>query len=127
MTDLIDSGPETALQDCGDSRNATPTHTAALAHLGHALSDTTRSAILLALRGGPQCPAHLAEELDVSRQKMSNHLSTLRGCGLVVAERSGRHAHYELAHDDVASALDTMLALALALDPECCDNEECTC
>nr|WP_304524071.1 metalloregulator ArsR/SmtB family transcription factor [Demequina flava] len=107
--------------------SATPTHTAALAHLGHALSDATRSAILLALRDGAQCPADLAEALDVSRQKMSNHLSTLRGCGLVVAERDGRHAHYRLAHDDVARALDAMLGLALALDPDCCDNKECTC
>ncbi|MDE0573304.1 metalloregulator ArsR/SmtB family transcription factor [Demequina sp. B12] len=107
--------------------SATPTHTAALAHLGHAMSDPTRSAILLALRDGAQCPADLAEVLEVSRQKMSNHLSTLRGCGLVTVDRTGRHAHYHLAHEDVGRALDAMLTLALSLDPDCCDNKECTC
>ncbi|MDN4479486.1 ArsR/SmtB family transcription factor [Demequina muriae] len=108
-------------------RTATPTHTAALAHLGHALSDATRSAILLSLRGGAKCPADLAAEQGVSRQSMSNHLTTLRSCGLVVAEKSGRHAHYSLAHTDVAAALDAMLGLALALDPDCCSGQECTC
>ncbi|WP_062076410.1 ArsR/SmtB family transcription factor [Demequina globuliformis] len=111
----------------GAGRVATAAHTAAMAHLGHALSDATRSAILLSLRDGAQCPADLAEGLGVSRQRMSNHLATLRGCGLVEAERTGRHAHYRLAHLDVAAALDAMLSLALALDPTCCDNQECTC
>ena len=106
---------------------ASPAHTRAVAHVGHALSDPTRAAIVLALRHGSHCPADLAAELGVSRQSMSNHLSTLRGCGLVVAERRGRHAHYSLADPALAAALGSMLALTYSLDPTCCDEPECTC
>jgi DNA-binding transcriptional ArsR family regulator len=38
----------------------------------------------------PAYPAELAEVLDVSRAKTSNHLACLRGCGLVTATREGR-------------------------------------
>ena len=106
---------------------AHPDHTRAVAHVGHALSDPTRAAILLALRHGSHCPADLASELNVSRQSMSNHLTCLRGCGLVRSQRRGRHAHYSLADGSIAAALDALLALTFTLDPTCCDGEECTC
>nr|WP_234988073.1 metalloregulator ArsR/SmtB family transcription factor [Demequina sp. NBRC 110056] len=106
---------------------AHPEHTRAVAHVGHALSDPTRAAILLALRHGSHCPADLAAELDVSRQSMSNHLTCLRGCGLVRAEKRGRHAHYSLADASIATPLDALLAVTFTLDPTCCDGEECTC
>ena len=68
-----------------------------LARFGHALSDPTRARLLLALREAPGYPAELAELLGVSRQNLSNHLSCLRGCGLVVAVPEGRRTRYELA------------------------------
>jgi DNA-binding transcriptional ArsR family regulator len=58
----------------------------ALARFGHALSDATRSRILMALSEAPSYPADLADALGVTRQSMSNHLACLRGCGLVVAD-----------------------------------------
>lgn len=61
---------------------ASVTHTAALARLGHALADPTRTRVLLALREAPAYPSDLAEALGVSRQVMSNQLACLRGCGL---------------------------------------------
>src|SRR5690554_251802 len=106
---------------------ANPTHTAALAQLGHALSDPTRAAILLALRHGSHCPADLAAELDVSRQSMSNHLTCLRDCGLVTAQRRGRHAHYQLSQPQLAQALEAMLAVTLIMDPDCCEGPGCSC
>lgn len=106
---------------------ANPSHTAALARLGHAISDPTRAAILLALRHGSHCPADLAAELEVSRQSISNHLTCLRECGLVVAERRGRHAHYRLSQPELAQALTAMLAITLIVDPHCCDDEGCQC
>jgi len=61
------------------------TTTDAVARFGHALSDPTRTRVLLELREAPAYPADLAERLGVSRQIISNHLACLRGCGLVVA------------------------------------------
>jgi DNA-binding transcriptional ArsR family regulator len=89
-----------------------------LARFGHALSDPTRSRLLLALREGPAYPSELADQLGVSRTNLSNHLACLRGCGLVVVVPEGRRSRYELADQRLAHALGDLLELALAVDPE---------
>lgn len=92
----------------------------ALARFGHALSDPTRTGVLLLLRNGPAYPADLSEALGVSRQALSNHLACLRGCGLVVARPEGRRSRYELTDQRIGHAIGDLVALALVVDPECC-------
>ncbi|MFD6443599.1 ArsR/SmtB family transcription factor [Promicromonospora sp. NPDC060204] len=106
--------------------SVTLTHTAALARLGHALSDETRTRILLALREAPAYPSDLADALGVSRQVMSNQLACLRGCGLVESVKDGRRSWYRLADTRLAPALGDLLGLVLAVDPGCC-GPDCTC
>jgi ArsR family transcriptional regulator, cadmium/lead-responsive transcriptional repressor len=106
---------------------ATLTHTAALARLGHALSDRTRAGILLALRKAPAYPSDLADGLEVSRQVMSNQLACLRGCGLVEAVPDGRRTWYRLSDAHLAPALDELLRVVLIVNPDCCGGEGCTC
>lgn len=91
-----------------------------LARFGHALSDPTRTRILLALCESPGYPAELAELLGVSRQSLSNHLGCLRGCGLVVAAPEGRRSRYELADPRLHHALTDLLGVVLAVSPEYC-------
>lgn len=109
----------------------TLTHTDALARFGHALSDLTRTRILLALRQAPQYPANLADQIGVSRQTLSNHLACLRGCGLVVAVPEGRRTRYELTDARIGHALGDLMSLVLAVDPSCqCvgpDGTPCGC
>ena len=100
------------------------THAEVLARFGHALSDPTRSRILLALREGPAYPAELADALGVSRTKLSNHLACLRGCGLVVALPEGRRTRYELAEPKLAHALADLLGVVLTVDPQACASAE---
>ena len=103
-------------------------HAEVLARFGHALSDPTRTRLLLALREGPGYPSELADLLDVSRQKLSNHLACLRGCGLVVAVPEGRRSRYELADSRLAHALGDLLGVVLAVDPAACptaEDEDC--
>jgi DNA-binding transcriptional ArsR family regulator len=96
------------------------THGEVLARFGHALSDPTRSQILLALRQAPAYPADLADAIGVSRQALSNHLACLRGCGLVVAVPEGRRVRYELADSHLAHALTDLLDVVLAVDADAC-------
>jgi DNA-binding transcriptional ArsR family regulator len=99
-----------------------------LARFGHALSDPTRSRLLLALRDGPAYPADLADLLGVTRQNLSNHLSCLRGCGLVVAVPEGRRSRYELADAHLGHALGDLLDVVLTVDPAACpdaNTEDC--
>lgn len=102
----------------------TATHTEALSRFGHALSDPTRTAVLLALRDAPAYPSDLAERVGVSRQKLSNHLACLRGCGLVVAAPEGRRTRYELSDPVLAHALTELLGVVLAVDPGHCANAD---
>ncbi|MDG4834213.1 metalloregulator ArsR/SmtB family transcription factor [Solwaraspora sp. WMMD1047] len=109
-------------------RVATLTNGQVLARFGHALSDATRTKLLLALRDGPGYPAELADMLGVSRQNLSNHLACLRGCGLVVAVPEGRRTRYELADARIAHALGDLLGLVLAVDPAACpDSDDQSC
>ncbi|MGV9711945.1 ArsR/SmtB family transcription factor [Gordonia sp. NPDC003424] len=96
----------------------------ALTRFGYALSDSTRTRVLLRLRGGGGYPSELAEAIGVSRQTLSNHLACLRGCGLVVAVPEGRRTRYELADRRIGHALDDLLGLVLAVDPACCPDSE---
>jgi DNA-binding transcriptional ArsR family regulator len=93
----------------------------ALARLGRALADPSRRRLLLALVDEPGYPAELARGLGLSRSNVSNHLSCLRGCGLVVAHYEGRQVRYALADPHLASALVELLevVLAVAPSPEC--------
>ncbi|MGC4963406.1 ArsR/SmtB family transcription factor [Gordonia sp. DT101] len=99
-------------------------HGEALTRFGYALSDATRTQVLLRLRTGPSYPADLADSIGVSRQTLSNHLACLRGCGLVVAVPEGRRSRYELAHPRIRNALDDLIGLVLAVDPACCPDTQ---
>ena len=104
--------------------------------LGRAMADPTRSRILLFLLDEPGYPAKLARELELTRTNVSNHLSCLRGCGIVVAEPEGRQTRYEIADPHIAEALTALVDVTLAVDesvpcvdphcsvPGCCASEE---
>lgn len=95
----------------------------ALTRFGYALSDSTRSQVLLQLVDGPRYSSELADLVGVSRQSMSNHLACLRGCGLVVAIPDGRKARYELADSRIAHAITDLIDVVLAIDPACHELE----
>lgn len=101
----------------------------ALARFGRALADPIRCRILLALRVAPTHPADLAETLQISRTRLSNHLACLRDCGLVVAVPVGRRVRYELADARLGHALDDLRSAVLAVetDKHCAEAEEKGC
>ncbi|MEY2478234.1 MAG: ArsR family transcriptional regulator, cadmium/lead-responsive transcriptional repressor [Actinomycetota bacterium] len=87
-----------------------------LERVGTALADPTRRRILLILVEGPAYPADLATALGVGRTNVSNHLTCLRGCGLVRATREGRQVRYELTSPRLVHALTDLAGLALDVD-----------
>lgn len=72
------------------------------------------------LLGGPAYPAQLADDLGLTRANVSNHLSCLRGCGLVVAVPEGRRVRYELADPRLGHALRELMTVVLSIDPQAC-------
>ncbi|WP_251858595.1 helix-turn-helix transcriptional regulator [Herbiconiux sp. L3-i23] len=101
--------------------------------LGRAMADSTRSRILMTLLDGPIYPAALARQLGLSPSNVSNHLTCLRDCGIVVAEPEGRRTRYEVADPRLTAALTALLETTLAvdhgaecLDPTCTVTDCCT-
>ena len=94
--------------------------------LGRAMADPNRSRILLSLLDRPGYPGALADELDLTRPNVSNHLTCLRGCGLIVAIPEGRKTRYELADAHLAQALSGLMTVVLAVDEGApCLNDSC--
>jgi DNA-binding transcriptional ArsR family regulator len=87
-----------------------------LARIGRALADPTRCRILVALLDQVRYPAQLADHLGLTRSNVSNHLSCLRGCGLVVATYEGRQVRYDIADAHLARALRELAHVVLAVD-----------
>lgn len=94
-----------------------------LTRFGRALADPIRCRILLALRESPAYPSDLAEAIGISRTRLSNHLTCLRDCGLVVAVPDGRRTRYELADARLGHALDDLRQAVVAVehDKTCVD------
>ncbi|KQP96177.1 MULTISPECIES: Cd(II)/Pb(II)-sensing metalloregulatory transcriptional regulator CmtR [unclassified Rathayibacter] len=94
--------------------------------LGRAMADPTRSRILLSLIEQPGHPGELAEALGLTRSNVSNHLTCLRGCGIVAAIPEGRSTRYEIADPHLSKALMVMLDVVLAVeDGAGCTDENC--
>ncbi|WP_110853510.1 Cd(II)/Pb(II)-sensing metalloregulatory transcriptional regulator CmtR [Georgenia satyanarayanai] len=91
---------------------------AVMNRLGRAMADPTRSRILLTLLEGPGYPAVLARDLELTRSNVSNHLTCLRDCGIVVAEPEGRHTRYEIADPHLTRALTALVDITLAVDED---------
>lgn len=104
----------------------------ALGRVGKALADPTRRRLLLRLVQGPAFPSDLADGLSLTRANVSNHLTCLRGCGLVSTTPVGRRVRYELADPRLAGALAQLASLVLVVtDPatpgEACGPEDYAC
>jgi ArsR family transcriptional regulator, cadmium/lead-responsive transcriptional repressor len=84
-----------------------------LTRVGTALADPTRRRVLVHLIDGPGYPAEMAEEFGTTRANLSNHLTCLRGCGLVTATAEGRRVRYDLADARLAEGLSILAALDL--------------
>ncbi|MGB3376278.1 MAG: winged helix-turn-helix domain-containing protein [Microbacterium sp.] len=61
------------------------------------MADRTRSRSLVSLLERPSYPAVLSRSLKLSRSNVSNHHTSLRDYGIVVAEPEGRQIRYEIA------------------------------
>ena len=88
----------------------------ALHRLGRALADRCNS--LVALLDGPAYPGELASTLGLTRSNMSNHLTCLRGCGLVSATAEGRQIRYDIADPNLTHAIRNLLEVVVETNCE---------
>ncbi len=62
----------------------------------HAISDPTRRGLLDLIARGSQPVKVLAQEFDMTRPAISQHLRVLVEAGLIVEKKVGREHHYQL-------------------------------
>jgi ArsR family transcriptional regulator, cadmium/lead-responsive transcriptional repressor len=92
---------------------ANPTVYTLQAKLFRGFSDPSRLAILEALRTKPLTVGEIVETTGLTQSNVSNHLSCLRDCGLVIAQPQGRYVFYALSDPRVEELLrlaDELLA-----------------
>ncbi|MGC2399789.1 MAG: helix-turn-helix transcriptional regulator [Acidobacteriaceae bacterium] len=87
----------------------------ALARAAKLLAEPARAAVLVRLMNGRAVPAgELALVAHVSPQTASEHLARLAEAGFVTVRRQGRHRYYELANEEVAYAVESLMVLSSA-------------
>lgn len=68
-------------------------------------ADPTRLSILESLRDGGKAVGVISDMTGQSQSNVSNHLSCLKECGLVVAKRDGKTIRYSIASQMVLGLL----------------------
>jgi len=79
-------------------------HNQSLDRVFHALSDTTRRAIVERLVSGPATVSELSAPFAMTLSAIGQHIQLLEGCGLVHSAKVGRTRQVELAPDALARA-----------------------
>jgi ArsR family transcriptional regulator, cadmium/lead-responsive transcriptional repressor len=68
-------------------------------------ADPSRLSILDSLSFGPLSVSEIVSATGLSQSNVSNHLSCLRDCGLVVFEQQGRFVRYKISDERVRQLL----------------------
>ena len=76
------------------------------AQILRALADPTRRAVFEQLARAEMSVTELKAGFSVSQPAISQHLSALRGAGLVSERRQGRFAYYRAAPEGLAPLID---------------------
>ena len=61
-----------------------------------AVCDVNRIRILGILVNGEFCVSDLVDRLGIDQPKVSHHLAILRGAGIILSRRQGRHINYSI-------------------------------
>lgn len=89
--------------------------TALIAAFFRGLADPARLSCLLAVREHPRTVGEIVALTGLSQPNTSKHLTCLRECGLVRAERSGRFVAYAVADPGVLDILAAAEMLVLSV------------
>ena len=92
----------------------------------HLVSSQARSTFRHSFRRSRPHPREISR-LGLTRSNVSNHLTCLRDCGIVVAEPEGRQTRYEIADPHLGAAMTALVEVTLAVDENApCVDATCT-
>lgn len=68
-------------------------------------SDKTRIQILEAIKTEEKTVSQIVKELNGNQSNISQHLTCLKGCGLIVGRQEGKYVFYSLASEQIRELL----------------------
>jgi ArsR family transcriptional regulator len=72
------------------------------------LANAKRLMVLCSLVQSEKMAGELSELTDLSYSALSQHLSKMRGAGLVESEKRGQHVYYRIASPEAQALLSTL-------------------
>ena len=75
------------------------------AHFIHGLSNKTRLTILELLKLKEMTVNEIVEKSKISQSSISQHLSCLKGCGLVNSRQEGKYVYYQIKNNQILELL----------------------
>jgi DNA-binding transcriptional ArsR family regulator len=81
-----------------------------------ALSDPTRRSVMRLLSEGDANATEIADQLPISRQAVTKHLSALSEAGFVTSERDGREKRYHFTPAPFRDAMSWMADVGAGWD-----------
>nr|WP_275432183.1 metalloregulator ArsR/SmtB family transcription factor [Staphylococcus sp. ACRSN] len=78
----------------------------------HVLSNPIRIKILELLKEEALTVNQIVMATNISQSSISQHLSSLRGCGLVTSRQEGKHVYYKITNERITSLftfIDTVI------------------
>jgi DNA-binding transcriptional ArsR family regulator len=81
-----------------------------------ALSDPVRRHLLRQIALGPASATELADELPITRQAVTKHLTCLSRAGLLARERAGRDVRYRVTPAPLSDAMSWMAQVGAEWD-----------
>jgi DNA-binding transcriptional ArsR family regulator len=90
----------------------------------HGFSNKTRIQILDSIKEEEKTVSQIVDDLNGNQSNISQHLTCLKGCGLIVGRQDGKYVYYRVRNQLVRDLL-TMFDVVLEdvqNDIACCEN-----
>jgi len=90
----------------------------------HGFSNKTRIQILDSIKEEEKTVSQIVDDLNGNQSNISQHLTCLKGCGLIVGRQDGKYVYYRVRNQlirDLLTMFDVVLE-DVQNDIACCEN-----
>ncbi|NOU65411.1 metalloregulator ArsR/SmtB family transcription factor [Paenibacillus sp. LMG 31461] len=93
-------------------------------------SDKTRLQILDCIKDKEKTVSQIIEEIQGNQSNISQHLTCLKGCGIIVGRQEGKYVYYSLRNEQIKQFLSIMEDVFMQVEEEvaaCDKNDQLDC
>lgn len=93
-------------------------------------SDKTRLQILECIKDKEKTVSQIIDEIQGNQSNISQHLTCLKGCGIIVGRQEGKYVYYSLRNEKIKHFLGIMEDVFMQVEEEvaaCDKNDQIDC